>query len=73
MCYIAGMRFIDAVLERRYQHKAARRYMHMTPWRSCNPALRGFCLRCFWRDLTGRNRREKAAFIARIRKFEGLA
>lgn len=48
----------------RTERQAARRYMHMTPWRSCRI---GLCLRCSWRDLAGKNRRDKAAFIERMR------
>lgn len=58
--------------ERRYDRKAARRYAHQTPWRSCNRTMRGFCLRCFWRDVTGINKRAKAADIERRRRFRDV-
>jgi hypothetical protein len=54
--------------ERRYERRAARRYWHMTPWRSCNRMMRGWCLRCLWRDVTGINRRAKAAYVAHVRE-----
>lgn len=50
--------------ERRYDRKAARRYMHMTSWRPCKI---GLCPRCLWREVTGLNRRAKARHLIEAR------
>lgn len=51
------------LLERWSERRMARRYWHQTPWRSCNQTSRGLCLRCFLRDITGTNRRARAAHV----------
>lgn len=57
----------------RFKRQALRRHLHMTPWRSCNDFMRGVCLDCYWRTLTGQHRRARAARIVRLRRLSERA
>ena len=46
----------------------ARRAWHRTPWINCNRYVRpGKCLRCAWREITGKRRRAMEKHLAWVR------
>lgn len=53
--------------DRQMDRHIARSYTHKFPWSSWNTHLRGFCVRCAWRDVTGQTKRAKRAYVAAIR------
>lgn len=54
---------------RAYNRRSVRRFVHMTPWRSCREVHSVPCWRCWWRDLTGQTERAHAEHLARTRQF----
>lgn len=58
---------------RRFEVRAARSYWHASPTRTCLTLslTRRLCRRCLVRGITGRHRRDRAAWIARMNQARG--